>query len=85
MVVGEPLEERRRFGDVASIGGRRRVGAQLGGKLERAVAHRLPVVDDRVHVGEHRLDGRGERVENRRVALAVDLGVHEQRAVDDRT
>ena len=43
-----------------------------------------PVVDDGVHVGEHRLDGSGERVEDRGVALAVDLGVHQQRAVHHR-
>ena len=60
------------------------VGAQVRGKLERAVAHRRPVVDDRVHVGQHRLDRSGERVEDRGVALAVDLRVHQQRAVHDR-
>ena len=84
VVVGEPLEERRRLGDIAGVGGGRRRCAQVRRELERAVAHRVPVVDDDTHVGEHRLDGGSKRVEDRTIALAVDLRVHEQRAVDDR-
>ena len=85
MVVGEPLQEFGRFANVGGIGGRRRGSAQLGGKLERAVTHRLPIADDRTHVGDHRLDSGPERVENRSVTLTIDLGMNEQNTVQDRT
>ena len=47
--------------------------------------HWLPVADDDAHVGDHRLDGSRERVESCLIALTVDLGMHEQQTIDDRT
>ena len=85
MVVGEPFEERRGLADVFGIDGRRSRRAQLRREFERAATHRLPIGNDDTHVGDHRLDGRRERIENRSVALTVDLGVHEQGTVHDRT
>ena len=83
VVVGEPLEERRRFAHLLGIDGARRRSPELGGKLERAVAHRLPILDHDARTSAMTdSTAAAERVENRAVALAVDLGVHEQRAVD---
>ena len=59
----------------------------VGGKRERAVAQRVPVVDDRRARRRAPTPTARERVEHRGVALAVDLEqVHvRQRAIHDGT
>ena len=79
VVVDEPVEEHR---SLRRFVVRIVADAQLGREVERALAHRLPVVDRGPHVGEGRLDLRGEGVERGAIALAVDLGMHEGLALE---
>ena len=74
VVVGQPLEERRCFGDVERVGTRRRSATHLVRELHGAGAHRRPVVDHDAHVVEHVLELVAQRIELG-IALTVDLDV----------
>ena len=74
VVVGQPLEERRCFGDVERVGTRRRSATHLVRELHGAGAHRRPVVDHDAHVVEHVLELVAQRIELS-IALTVDLDV----------
>ncbi len=75
VVVGQPLEEGGRLGDLGARDaghGLRRHGL---GELPGAIHHARPVVDRDAHVAERRLDARQQRRDARRVVDAIDFEV----------
>ena len=73
VVVGEPLEERGRLLVLV---------AHLVGSLERALAHRLPVLDRAADLADHAYDMALELAQPALVRLACHLGVDHRLARD---
>ena len=77
VVVGDPRQERLRLLQVVGVD---HLGAvlQVGECGVDLAEHRLPVLDCRAHVAERALELGADRLQPLRIALAVDLDVHER-------
>ena len=77
VVVGQPLQEVGRLGDVVTVERRRRVGTERRRESLHLVAHRRPVGHRDPHVLEDVLDPRTQACQHTGIALSIDLDMQE--------
>ena len=75
VIAGDPVQERTHFGRFGGIHAR---GRRLLHDRHHLRAHGRPILDGRAHVAQHRKNAGADRLQSRRIDLAVDLGMDQR-------